>query len=131
MTPQFLTIHDIFVIQRDQIQRYGGTLGVLNQGLAESAIAVPRATFGGSFLHGSIPAMAAAYVFHLVANHPFQDGNKRIGSASALLFLELNGFRLGATQEEYYDIVMKIAAGEIKKEEVVNFFVLKTLIRAT
>ena len=75
----FLTLDEILALHADQIDRYGGSLGVRDVGLLESALAAPAATFGGRYLHGSLHEMAAAHLFHLVQDHPFVDGNKRIG----------------------------------------------------
>ncbi|HYQ81440.1 MAG TPA: Fic family protein, partial [Anaeromyxobacteraceae bacterium] len=74
--PAFLTLDEVLALHADQIGRYGGSPGLRDLGLLESALAAPRATFGGEHLHGSLPEMAAAYLFHLVRNHPFVDGNK-------------------------------------------------------
>ena len=79
MSPESLTTEDIFDIHDMQLGRYGGGEGLRDQGLLESALAQPRATFGGDFVHDSLFAMAAAYLFHIVSNHPFVDGNKRTG----------------------------------------------------
>ena len=88
--PAFLNLADVLRIHADQIQRYGGRNGVRDFGLLESALAMPRASFGGEWLHRDTYEMAAAYGFHLCRNHPFIEGNKRTGLASALVFLELN-----------------------------------------
>ncbi len=76
MKVSFLTLEDALALHASRIARYGGSLGLRDLGLLESALAVPSATFGGQFLHGSLSEMAAAYLFHLVKNHPFVDGNK-------------------------------------------------------
>ena len=99
MQPVFLTLDEILAIHEDQIARYGGSLGVRDWGLLQSATAMPAVTFGGRFLHGDLCEMAAAYLFHLVQNHPFVDGNTRTAPASALVFLDLNGVELQDPQE--------------------------------
>ena len=73
----FLTTEDVLKMQRHQVDVYGGEHGLRDFGLLESAIAMPQSMFDGKFLHEDIYAMAAAYLFHLVKNHPFIDGNKR------------------------------------------------------
>jgi death-on-curing protein len=88
--PTFLSLDEVLEIHQEQIERYGGSDGIRDPGALESAVATPQATFGGEFLHTSIPAMAAAYLFHLCQNHPFIDGNKRVGANSAVTFLLLN-----------------------------------------
>lgn len=79
MEPVFLSLDEVLEIHEQQIERYGGSAGLRDAALLESAVATPQATFGGEFLHGSIPAMAAAYLFHLCQNHALIDGNKRVG----------------------------------------------------
>jgi death-on-curing protein len=79
---------------------------------------MPESSFSGEYLHKSMYEMAAAYLFHLCQNHPFVDGNKRVGLASALVFLELNGVTLIDPGEELYDVVIKVTAGEFKKREI-------------
>lgn len=91
MEPLFLTLEEILEIHRDQIERYGGALGVRDNGLLESAVAASESGFGSHYLHRDVYEMAAAYLFHLVQNHPFIDGNKRAGAATALVFLVING----------------------------------------
>lgn len=87
----------------------------------ESAIAMPSATFDGRYLHPTIPDMAAAYLYHLVKNHPFVDGNKRVGTMAAILFLSLNNYYLDATDEEFTELVLQVAAGE-KTLRGISFF---------
>lgn len=90
--PVFLTLAETAEIHAYQIDHFGGTNGLRSLDLLKSAVGMPSSTFGGSYLHPTIPDMAAAYLFHLVENHPFLDGNKRVGTMSALVFLELNGY---------------------------------------
>ncbi|MEH1852771.1 MAG: type II toxin-antitoxin system death-on-curing family toxin [Nostoc sp.] len=93
-TPKFLTISQVLDIHQRQIQRFGGTAGVRDEGLLDSALAQPQATFGGELLHPTIHEQAAAYLYHLAMNHPFLDGNKRTAFAVMLTFLNLNGYTL-------------------------------------
>ncbi|HEU4383352.1 MAG TPA: type II toxin-antitoxin system death-on-curing family toxin [Anaeromyxobacteraceae bacterium] len=116
--PAFLTLDEVLALHADQIQRYGGSAGVRDLGLLESAIAAPRATFGGGLLHATLPEMAAAYLFHLVRNHPFVDGNKRAGLAAAIAFLGLNDLWLDVDEDELVDRVLGVAEGRIGKAEV-------------
>lgn len=122
MTPIFLNLGEVLAIHEDVIRRYGGSLGIRDLALLESAIGMPQASFGGQYLHDSIPAMAAAYCFHLVANHPFLDGNKRVGAAAANVFLEMNDWVLDAKQDPYAEIVLSIAASRADKREATVFF---------
>jgi death-on-curing protein len=120
--PRFLTVDEIVAIHRDQISRYGGSEGIRDWGLLRSAVAMPAAGFGGRFLHPDLCEMAAAYLFHLVQNHPFIDGNKRVGAVAAYVFLALNNVRLTAGQDAYAEMVFSVARGETAKSVVAEFF---------
>ena len=122
MAIEFLTIEDVLAVHADQVERYGGDRGVRDLGLLDSAVAQPRASFGGQPLHADAFEMAAAYLFHLVQNHPFIDGNKRVGAVSALLFLDLNGIEIEAARGEIYDLTIATAEGRVGKAEIAAFF---------
>ena len=117
MQPIFLTLDEVLEMHQQQIQIYGGSPGLRNGAALESAVAVPQSTFGGEWLHPTIPAMAAAYLFHLCQNHAFIDGNKRIGANAAVVFLILNGWEPTFTEEELADTVLAPAAGRLSKQE--------------
>lgn len=121
MEPNFLTLPEVLEIHQNQTNLYGGDPGIRDMGLLQSAIGMPSATYGGEFLHTDIFEMAAAYLFHLVKNHPFVDGNKRVGAVSALVFLVLNGFELDVPEDEFADIVLDVAQGKIDKAQVTVF----------
>lgn len=114
----FLTVEDILVIHAHQLSRFGGAPGVRDAGLLASAVSQAQATFGGELLHTDLFEMAAAYHFHLVQNHAFVDGNKRIGLAAALVFLDLNGVPIDAGTDALYELTMSIARGETTKQDV-------------
>ncbi len=120
--PQFLTIDDVLETHALQIATYGGSEGVRDLGLLESAVAQPEAGFGDQYLHADVFEMASAYLYHLVMNHPFVDGNKRVGLESALIFLEINAVSLGASDDELIDLVLKTATGFVHKPEIAEFF---------
>jgi death-on-curing protein len=121
--PLFLTLGDTLQLHQHQIEVYGGSPGVRDQALLESALAQPCAEFGDQFLHQDLFEMAAAYLFHLVQNHPFIDGNKRIGAACAHAFLFINGVKLPKEcEDQFEDIVMKTAQGKCEKDEIAAFF---------
>lgn len=122
MEPTFLTLDEVVAIHRDQIERYGGSLGVREWEMLSSAIAMPAATFGRQFLHSDLYEMAAAYLFHIVQNHPFIDGNKRVGAVAADVFLAMNDSRLVAGEDEYADLVLSVACGETGKSAIAEFF---------
>jgi death on curing protein len=94
--PLFLTLDEVLGIHADQVRRYGGSPGLRDLGLLQSALAMPETTFEGELLHGTVFEMAAAYLFHVARNHPLVDGNKRTALMCALVFLGLNGQRLDA-----------------------------------
>lgn len=121
MRVSFLTLDDVLALHAGRIAQYGGSLGVRDLGLLESAIAVPCATFGGEYLDGSLSEMAAACLFHLVKNHPFIDGNKRTGLAAAIAFLGLNRSAIHADPDELADLVLGVAAGTVSKSAVATF----------
>ena len=121
MQPEFLAVEDILLIHADQLERYGGLSGIRDRGLLVSAVAMPRSTYGGELLHGDLFAMAAAYLFHITRNHPFLDGNKRTGAAAALVFLDLHGIEVAATDDALYDLVIAVAKGDTGKDAVEQF----------
>ncbi len=117
----FLALDEVLALHADVIARYAGGLGIRAIDLLESALAVPAATFGGNYLHGTLHEMAAAYLFHIVRHHPFIDGNKRTALMATLVFLGLNGQRLEATEDELTDLVLGVADRHIDKAEVATF----------
>lgn len=121
MDPVFLSLAEVLEIHQDQVTRYGGASGVRDIELLKSALGMPSATYGGQFLHTDIYEMAAAYLFHMVKNHPFVDGNKRVGAVTALIFLYLNGFDFDASEDDLAEIVLAVARGDIDKAEVAVF----------
>jgi death-on-curing protein len=118
---EFLSLNEVMEIHHDQISRYGGTSGIRDIELLKSAVAMPLATYDGAFLHTDVYEMAAAYLFHLVNNHPFLDGNKRVGAVSAVVFLLLNGFDFVAPEDDFANLVLSIARGETNKAETAVF----------
>jgi len=120
-TVRFLSLEQVLAIHADQVHRYGGDPGVRDLGLLQSASAMPRAMFGGQYLHPALHEMAAAYLFHLRQNHPFLDGNKRIGLAAAIAFLALNDTWLECEPAELVEMVLQVARGEIGKPEIAVF----------
>lgn len=122
MDPLFLTLEEVLAIHEDRIRKYGGTFGVRDLGLLQSAIGTVQATFEGAFLHGTLFEIAAAYLFHISRNHPFLDGNKRTALACALVFLRLNNVTIKMSQDQLYDLVIGVAAGTVNKAQVAVFF---------
>jgi death-on-curing protein len=119
--PTFLSLAEVLEIHKDQVARYGGAPGIRDIELLKSAIGMPSATYGGQFLHTDIYEMAATYLFHLVKNHAFVDGNKRVGAVAALVFLALNGFDVEASEDDFAEMVLAVARGELDKADVAVF----------
>lgn len=112
---RFLSVPDVLVIHQETIELEGGSHGVRDLGLLESAVAMPQQQFGGQYLHEGLSAMAAAYLFHLSCNHPFVDGNKRAAVVAALAFLEENGVTVTIPPKHLERVVRLVATGEMTK----------------
>ena len=122
MAIEFLTVEDVLYMHQNQVALYGGDAGVRDRGLLESAVAQAQASFDGNYLHDDLFDMAAAYLFHIVRNHPFIDGNKRAGAVAALVFLLWNGVDLEVDEDGLYDITIRVASGKADRDEVANHF---------
>lgn len=114
----FLDVEDVVELHATQLKVFGGATGLRDRGLLESAVAQPQASFAGDFTHEGLFAMAAAYLFHIVSNHPFVDGNKRAGMLSALVFLEVNGISIDHSSDALYELTMRVAESRIEKASV-------------
>lgn len=108
-----LSKSQILLIHEQLIAETGGSFGLRDEGLLDSALNVPFQTFGGEDIYPSLQQKAARLCFGLVKNHPFVDGNKRIGAHAMLVFLALNGIELHHSQAELSDMILQLAAGEI------------------
>lgn len=120
---RFLTLSEVLLIYEDQIRRYGGTYSVRNLALLSSAVYVPQATFEREYLHKTIPEMAAAYAYHICENHALVDGNKRVALATALVFLDINGYDFACSEEEIYQIMMAVASNKMNKAALTGKFI--------
>jgi death-on-curing protein len=119
---RFPTFAEILELQRIQIDTFGGSHGLRDEGLLRSALAQPEMQFGGNYVHADVAAMAGAYLFHLAKNHPFVDGNKRLAAATALLFLALNGRPSIPDPQQLGDLTLEVAAGAQTKDQAIQFF---------
>lgn len=119
--PIFLTLADVMEMHLYQLEHFGGSPGLRDMNLLKSAIAMPQMSFGGIVLHKNIFEMAAAYLFHVVENHPFLDGNKRTGAMAAIVFLDVNGMDFEATDDDFAEMVLQVASGRMGKQEVAAF----------
>jgi len=122
MEPVFLSLDEILEIHEQQIERYGGSPGLRDAAALESAVATPQATFDGQLLHTSIPAMSAAYLFHLCQNHPFVNGNKRVGANAAITFLLMNNWEPTFDEEEFAGLVLSVASDGLSKQRLIGIF---------
>jgi death on curing protein len=118
---RYLSLAEVLELHRRVIEQAGGSMGLRDMGALESAVAQPRMTFGGEDLYPSLVGKAAALCFSLVQNHPFVDGNKRVGHAAMETFLVLNGFEIDATTDEQEKLILALAAGELSRELLVNW----------
>lgn len=127
-TLEFLSVEVVLALHQRQLDRFGGSPGIRDLALLESAVAQPQSSIGDAYLHQGLPEMAGAYLFHIVSNHPFIDGNKRTGLLAALVFLSLNGVELVDASPVLHDLTVGVAAGELDKPAVTA--ALKQLVHA-
>jgi death on curing protein len=113
---RYLTLGEVLEIHAEMLQIGGGMRGIRDVGALESAIAQPQMTFGGSELYSGIVEKAAALGFSLIQNHPFIDGNKRVGHAAMETYLVLNGYEIEASVDVQEQIVLDVASGKTSRE---------------
>jgi death-on-curing protein len=116
--PRFLSTDEVLTLHETAIDTFGGSHGIRDAGLLDSAIATPRQGFGGQYVHEFPFGIAAAYLFHLCANHPFVDGNKRTALATCITFRRMNGWNLVATEDAAVAIVLDVAQSTKSKDEI-------------
>jgi death-on-curing protein len=121
MQIDFLTLNNVMDLHQRQINIHGGRDGIRDEGLLLSALAMPHAAFFGEYAHNDIYEMAAAYFFHIVMNHPFVDGNKRTGAATAIIFLGMNDIELTADNPTLAEFTLCLAQGQKTKHQVTEF----------
>jgi len=116
--PKFLTLDEVKFIHQNQIELYGGSLGVRDESVLMSALEAPR----WAYQYGQTDwvELAAIYFYHLMMNHAFTDGNKRVGTAAALVFLDLNGYWIEMPDEELEELALQVAASKLPKEEIAS-----------
>lgn len=117
----YLTLDELLIIHTDQIERYGGSHGIRDLGLIESALYRPQSSFDGNDLYPDIQEKAAVLVHSLLLNHAFVDGNKRTAIASMLVFIELNSIYIFCTQEELIDLAVSIENKHISVQDIVSW----------
>ena len=118
MSIKFIPPEIVHTIHSDLIDRYGGRSGLRDPDLLDSALAQPKMTIGGKYVHRTIFNKAAAYGFHICRNHPFIDGNKRLAFVLMDIFLQMNGYLLSASEQDAYSIMIELANGRLSKEKL-------------
>lgn len=124
---RYLTLAEVLELHQRLLDQTGGASGIRDLGSIESAIAQLQLTFDGKELYPTLEEKAAAICFSLVMNHPFVDGNKRIGHAAMEAFLVLNGFELDADVDDAEQTILSLAAGEVAREDFVNWVISHTV----
>jgi death-on-curing protein len=112
-----LTVDVVLDIHDEAIARFGGSDGVRDKILLESAVAAPQATFGGQSPYGDLAEVAGAYLFYLCRNHPFIDGNKRVALGACIVFLRLNGIDPRPDGPEWEELILAVVEGAIDRDE--------------
>ena len=112
-----LTVEIVREIHAEAISVFGGSHGIRDQALLESAVAAPQASFGGRSPYADVIEVAAAYLFYLCRNHPFIDGNKRAALGACLVFLRLNGAKPAPDSLKWEELTLAVAASVIDRDE--------------
>ena len=123
----FLTVDIVGEVHEAAITDFGGSPGLRDRGLLESAVAAPQATYGGQSVYADLTEVAAAYLFYLCRNHPFVDGNKRVALGSCLLFLRLNGLKPMPDGPAWEQLTLGVAASQLDRDQTTRR--LKRLVR--
>ena len=118
---RYLTLSEVITLHQRVLDQSGGGQGIRDLGGIQSAVAQPQMAFGGDDLYPTIESKATAFCFSLVMNHPFVDGNKRIGHAAMETFLVLNGFHLEAEVDDAEQVILSLAAGTLPREQLLRW----------
>ena len=111
----------ILYFDHQLIQTYGGTYGIRDEKLLDSALEQAKATYEGNYLHDTLIKMAAAYGYHLCNNHPFVNGNKRIALVAMDVFLQRNGLEIVASEKETYKMMIQLSSGGFSKKDLTTW----------
>lgn len=118
---EYLSVEEVIAMHDTFLQEFGGLSGIRDINLLISAVETPKSKMFGQDLYPTMYDKAAAYLFHIVCNHPFNDGNKRTGFGSALLFLKANSILIKFDKKKYENLVVEVAKGKVTKEEIAHF----------
>lgn len=121
MTIQYLDIEHVVGIHDVLIQEFGGSFGLRDPGLLESAVLQPQQSFGGEDLYPTVFDKAATYAFSISETQPFLDGNKRTAASTAAVFLDLNGYEVNCPEGEIYETMMRLANKRLTRQELANW----------
>ena len=121
-SPRFLTYEQVLALHKIQVEKFGGSTGIKDDGLLRSALAQPEGGFGDHYHHKDLYEMGAAYLFHLAKNHAFVDGNKRVAALASTVFLEINGLKFTASEKAFEKLVLDTAKGLVTKDQIADFF---------
>lgn len=111
-----LTVEIVLEIHAAAIEKFGGSDGIREPTLLESAVSAPQAGYGGKSVYEDVAEIAAAYLFYLCKNHPFIDGNKRAALGACIVFLRLNGIEPKPDSPEWEELTMAVAAGVVDRD---------------
>ncbi|TMQ02079.1 MAG: type II toxin-antitoxin system death-on-curing family toxin [Verrucomicrobia bacterium] len=112
-----LTVEIVREIHAEAIATFGGSDGIRERALLESAVAAPQATFGGKSPYSDLAEVAAAYLFYLCRNHPFMDGNKRAALGACIVFLRLNGIEPRRDRPDWEELTLAVASGGLDRDQ--------------
>lgn len=118
---RYLSLAEAIELHKRVVNQSGGASGLRDIGGLESAIAQPRMTFGGHDLYPTLIEKAGALCFSLILNHPFVDGNKRLGHAAMEVFLILNGYEIQASVDEQEELILGVASGQVSGESLIEW----------
>lgn len=121
MTVSYLSVEHIVAIHDTLIEEFGGSFGLRDRGLLESAAMQPQQAFGGEDLYPTLFEKAAAYAFFISENQPFIDGNKRTAASVAGVFLDINGYALDCPSGQVYDVMMKLANKTLTRDRLADW----------
>jgi death-on-curing protein len=127
--PVWIDSTDALIFHDAELVAHGGSNGIRDSGLLESALARPRNIWAYAEERPGLARLAAAYAFGISANHPFVDGNKRTALVVSFAFLDVNGLEVCASQEDAYLTILGLAAGDITEDELASWFERNTVPR--
>lgn len=118
----YLSLEEILLLQKMELNRFGGSHGIRDKRLLISAIGQAELVLFDEPVYKHAYEIAAVYVYHIIKNHPFIDGNKRVGILVAITFLRINGLNVQTNNKELYNLAIDIASSKIDKQTVMKFF---------